>query len=485
MNLNYMNAHELKEMLETKKISSKEITESVFQRIDEVEDKVGAYITLCKEAAIKKSVEIDNKRAAGENLAPLAGIPIGIKDNICTEGVLTTCASKMLNNFVPPYSATVVKKLEAAGLVPVGKLNMDEFAMGSSSETSYFKRTHNPFDLERIPGGSSGGSAAAVAAGEAILSLGSDTGGSIRQPASHCGIVGFKPTYGAVSRYGLIAFASSLDQIGPFARCIKDATMLFDAISGKDEMDSTSLTGDYLNTADSLTGDVSGKTLGVPKEFFGEGIDDDVKNSVMEAVKTLEAKGAKVKEISLPLIKYGLETYYIISSAEASSNLARFDGIKYGFRAENFDGLIDLYKKTRSEGFGAEVKRRIMLGTFVLSSGYYDAYYKRAQKVQRLIKSDFEEAFKSVDAIVGPTTPNTAFKIGENINDPLKMYLSDIYTVSINIAGLPALVLPCGKDKNNMPIGLQLIGNRFSDRTLFDIGYAYEQTGTGFEIPKL
>ena len=485
MELFERNAWELSSMLENKKISSVELTEAVFDRIDKVEDKVNAYVTLNKENALKTAAETDEKRANGEKLSPLAGIPVGIKDNISTKGLNTTCSSKMLEKYKPPFNATVVEKLNDAGVVVTGKLNMDEFAMGSSTENSYFGPTRNPHDLDRIPGGSSGGSAAAVAAGEAIVSLGSDTGGSIRQPAAYCGVVGLKPTYGAVSRYGLVAFASSLDQIGPLGKSVKDVAMVQSVINCHDKMDATSAYRDYTDLSANLTSDVKGLRIGLPKEYFGEGIDAEVKVSIMNAVKELEKQGATVKEIELPSTDYALSAYYIISSAEASSNLARFDGVRYGYRTENYDNLIDMYEKTRSEGFGDEVKRRIMLGTFVLSSGFYDAYYGKAKLLQRRIQAEFNNAFVDVDVIAAPTVPTTAFKIGENVGDPLKMYATDICTVTVNIAGLPAISVPCGMDSKNLPVGLQLIGNKFTEQTLLNTAYAYENICGGFKMPKL
>lgn len=485
MELFERNAYELSDMLKNKEISSVELTKSVFDRIKSVENKVNSYVTLNEENAFETAAEIDKKRANEESMSDLAGIPIGIKDNISTKGLKTTCSSKMLNNYVPPFNATVIDKLNDAGAVITGKLNMDEFAMGSSTETSYFKPTCNPHALDRIPGGSSGGSAAAVAACEAVVSLGSDTGGSIRQPASYCGVVGLKPTYGAVSRFGLVAFASSLDQIGPIGKCVKDVAMVQSVINGHDKMDATSAYKDYTDLSANLRADVKGLKIGIPNEYFGEGIDNEVKASVLNAVKELEKQGAVVKEISLPSTDYALSAYYIISSAEASSNLARFDGVRYGYRAENYDSLIDMYEKTRSEGFGDEVKRRIMLGTFVLSSGFYDAYYGKAKLLQKRISEEFNTAFKDIDIIAAPTVPTTAFKIGENINDPLKMYATDICTVTVNIAGLPAVSVPCGTDSNKLPIGLQLIGNKFTEQTLLNTAYAYENCCGGFKMPKL
>lgn len=475
MSLYKKTATELSAMLKDKKVSSVEITKSVFERIEAVEEKIGSFISLDKENALLKAGEVDKNLSNGKTLSPLAGIPIGVKDNICTRGINTTCGSKILENFNPPYNATVTEKLHNNDLVIVGKLNMDEFAMGSSCENSAFKKTKNPHDIQRVPGGSSGGSAASVAAGECIISLGSDTGGSIRQPASYCGVAGFKPTYGAVSRYGLVAFASSLDQIGPLARSVSDIALLSNAIYGYDKHDSTSVKHDFGDLTKALVKDVKGLKIGLPKEYFGEGIDEDVKKAVLASAKAFEAMGATVKEMSLTLSSFALPTYYIISSAEASSNLARYDGVKYGYRTNDFTDLKSLYAKSRSEGFGDEVKRRIMLGTYVLSSGYYDAYYKKAQAVQKLIKQDFANAFEEFDVILTPVTPDTAFKIGEKTDDPLKMYLSDICTVSINIAGLPALVIPCGKAQNGLPIGLQLIGKRFDDATLLRAAYSFEQ----------
>ena len=473
MELYEMSAHELSKMLSEKKCSSEELTKSVLDRAAETDEKVGAYITLCGDEAIKKAREVDEKRGK-ETLHPLAGIPIGIKDNISTKGILTTCASKMLYNYVPPFDAFVMNKVKSADMVVLGKLNMDEFAMGSSTETSYFKKTHNPHNLDCVPGGSSGGSAAAVAAGSAVISLGSDTGGSIRMPASYCGIVGLKPTYGSVSRYGLVAFASSLDQIGPLARNVTDAAMLYSLICGHDPMDATSQDREYPDFTHLLNSDVKGLKIGIPAEYFGDGVDESVKMTVMNAVKELEKNGAEIVNVSLPSTKYALNAYYIISSAEASSNLARFDGVKYGYRTENYSDLTDMYEKTRSEGFGDEVKRRIMLGTFVLSSGFFDAYYKKAKLVAMDIVKEFNAAFEKCDVIATPATPGTAFKIGENIGDPTKMYAADICTVTVNIAGLPAISVPCGKI-NDMPIGLQFIGKKFSEQTLLNSAYAVEK----------
>lgn len=481
MRLYEKTAFELSQMLRNKECSAVEIINDVNSRISEVEDRVGAYVTL-NDKSTEQAEAVDKAIANGEQLHPLAGIPIGIKDNISTKGLKTTCSSKMLENYVPPFNATVMDKVLSANMVVTGKMNMDEFAMGSSTETSYMHLTHNPNNLDCVPGGSSGGSAAAIASGEAVLTLGSDTGGSIRQPAALCGVVGLKPTYGSVSRYGLVAFASSLDQIGPLGKSVKDVAMLQSLICGHDRMDATSKNIEYPDYAANLKESVKGLRIGVPKEYFGEGIDSEVKASVYSAIKMLEENGAVVKEISLPSTEYAINTYYIIASAEASSNLARFDGVKYGYRAKDYDGLIDMYEKTRSEGFGDEVKRRIMLGTFVLSSGFYDAYYKKAKLVQRKISAEFTQAFVDCDIIATPTVPSSAFKIGENINDPIKMYYNDVCTVTVNIAGLPAISLPCGKNADGMPFGLQLIADKFKEQTLLDAANAYEKLSGGFDV---
>lgn len=475
MELYQKTAAELSAMLKKKEVSSVELTKAVFARTAAVEDKVGAYITLTEEKALETAAVIDAKRAAGERLPPLAGVPVSVKDNICTKGIRTTCASKMLENFNPPYDATVMNKLNEAGLVMTGKTNLDEFAMGSSCENSALQKTRNPHNLDHVTGGSSGGAAASVAAGEVSIAVGSDTGGSIRQPASFCGVVGMKPTYGTVSRYGLIAFASSLDQIGPFGRCVEDVAMLTDVLRGHDNMDSTSYVREYDSLTAGLNADVKGFKIGLPTEYFGEGISEEVRKSVLAAAETYRQLGAEVIEISLPLSKYALPIYYILSSAEASSNLARFDGVKYGYRAQQFDGIIDLYVKSRSEGFGPEVQRRIMLGTYVLSSGYYDAYYKKARAAQRAIRADYAKAFEQVDVILTPVAPTTAYKVGEKTSDPLQMYMGDICTVSVNIAGLPAMVQPCGFDSNKLPIGMQLIGPRFGEQKLVNAGLAFEK----------
>jgi len=476
MNLYEMSAAMLARKLRNKECSSQEITQSVLGRIQAVEGQVGAYITLTPEQALETAKQVDKRLAAGEKLAPLAGIPIGIKDNICTKDVVTTCASKMLHNFVPPYSAYVVRQVERAGMPILGKLNMDEFAMGSSCENSHYKKTKNPRDLTRVPGGSSGGSAAAVTAGEAILALGSDTGGSIRQPAAYCGTVGLKPTYGSVSRYGLVAFASSLDQIGPLGRTVEDVAMLYSLISGYDPKDATSVNRTYTDFVAGLNDfQVNGLKIGIPKEYFGDGVDQEIKEKVLAAIKLLEKNGAEVKEISLPSTDYALSAYYIIACAEASSNLARFDGVKYGYRSGKGEGLTEMYEYTRREGFGDEVKRRIMLGTFVLSSGYIDAYYKKAKATQAIIADEFRAAFEQVDLIMTPTAPDTAFRIGERSADPLKMYLSDICTVTVNIAGLPALSVPCGEIGRGLPVGLQMIAPHFGEDLLFKAAHYYEK----------
>lgn len=467
-------AHEIRDMLRNKEVSAVEVAENNLKRIEAIDGRLGSFLRVYGDEAIENAKKIDKKIASGENLPDLAGVPIAIKDNICIKGTHTTCSSKMLENFVAPYDAAVIEKLKNSGSIILGKLNMDEFAMGSSSETSAFQKTRNPYDLERVPGGSSGGSAASVASGEAYFTLGSDTGGSIRQPAALCGIVGLKPTYGLVSRYGIVAFASSLDQIGPFTKDVEDCALVMNTISGKDHRDSTSAERPVEDYTKCLTKDIRGLRVGMPKEYFGEGISDDVRKVIMDAVEVLKAQGAEIKEISLPMSKYSLEVYYILASSEASSNLARFDGIKYGYRAEDYTNAVDIYSKSRSQGFGEEVKRRIMLGTYALSAGYYDAYYKKALKVRTLIINEFKEAFKDVDVIISPTSPTTAFKIGEKMQDPLAMYLSDICTVPVNIAGVPAISIPAGF-ANGLPVGLQLIGNYFEEGTLFRAAHAFEQ----------
>jgi len=470
-----LTVHQLSDLIKEKKVSAVEITKSYLDRIEKIDSKVGSYLSVLGEDAVKRATEVQEKIDKGEAKSPLSGIPVALKDNICTEGIKTTCASKMLHNFIPPYNATVSKKLLDDDAVIIGKLNMDEFAMGGSTENSYFKSARNPWDLERVPGGSSGGSAAAVAANLTAFALGSDTGGSIRQPASFCGVVGMKPTYGAVSRFGLVAFASSLDQIGPLTKDVTDCAIVLNCITGHDPMDSTSANVEYPDYTKALVNDVKGLKIGIPKEYMGEGLNPEVRKAVLDAVEVLKKLGAQCEEFSLPLTEYAIPAYYLISSAEASSNLARYDGIKYGYRAEKFTDLLELYKQSRSEGFGTEVKRRIMLGTYALSSGYYDAYYKKALQVRTLIKQGFDEAFEKYDVILGPTAPTTAYKLGEKVNNPLEMYLGDIYTVSVNIAGLPGLVVPCGFDGNGLPIGLQLIGKAFDESTLLRVGFTFEQ----------
>lgn len=470
--------HEYAELLKQRKLSSVELTKQYLARIEKADAQIGSYITVCPDEALAAAGKADERIAKGEATL-LTGIPVGIKDNICTEGITTTCASKMLYNFVPPYDATVTKRLKNEGAVILGKLNMDEFAMGSSTESSYFKKTKNPYDLTRVPGGSSGGSAASVSADLAPYALGSDTGGSIRQPAAFCGNVGLKPTYGLVSRFGLIAFASSLDQIGSFTKDVTDCAIVLNAIAGYDKMDSTSVDADKTDYTKALGLPLKGMKIGVPKQYLESGIQTEIKKAVENAIKVYEMLGAECEECSLPLSKFALPAYYLISSAEASSNLARFDGIKYGYRAEEYHGLTDLYEITRSEGFGEEVKRRIMLGTYALSSGYYDAYYKKAQQVRGLIKRDFAACFEKYDVLLTPTTPTTAYKFGEK-SDPVAMYMGDICTVAVNIAGLPAISIPAGLDKKGMPIGIQLIANSFDERKLLTAAFAYERE-TGYE----
>lgn len=461
--------------IKEKKVTIKEVLDSVYKRIEEVEPKVGAYITLTKTQAYERAEELQKRLDNGEDIGILGGVPIAIKDNICTENVKTTCASRMLENFVPIYNATVIEKLKEAGAIMLGKTNMDEFAMGSSTETSYIKKTANPWDVNRVPGGSSGGSAAAVSADMAYAALGSDTGGSIRQPASYCSVVGLKPTYGLISRYGLIAFASSLDQIGPFAKTVEDAALMLNVIAGHDSKDTTSADLEKKDYTKALVNSVKGMNIAVPSDFVNDGINEDVKKAYDASIKTLENLGANIVDVKLEYAKYSLATYYIIATAEASSNLGRYDGIRYGHRAKEFSDLIDLYTKSRTEGFGDEVKRRIMLGTYVLSSGYYDAYYKRAQQVRTLIVNDFKKAFESCDVIMIPTAPNTSFKMGEHSTNPLEMYLEDIFTVPVNIAGLPAISVPGGFASNNMPIGLQFIAKSFDEEKLLQVAYTYEQ----------
>lgn len=474
-------------------VSAVDAMKAVLDRIDQTEKEINAYVTIDKEAALNKAAEAQKKIEAGELTGPLAGVPVAIKDNMCTEGMLTTCSSKILGNFIPTFSAEAVINLEKAGAVIIGKTNMDEFAMGSTTETSAFGETKNPWNTEHVPGGSSGGSAAAVAANECFFALGSDTGGSIRQPASFCGVVGLKPTYGTVSRYGLIAYGSSLDQIGPLTKDVTDCATVMEIIASHDPKDSTSVDrnndkvagGKGTDFTKALIKDVKGMRIGIPRDYFGEGLDSEVKDAVLAAAKALEKEGAIVEEFDLSLVEYAIPTYYTIAAAEASSNLERFDGIKYGYRAEEFEGLHNMYKKTRSEGFGPEVKRRIMLGSFVLSSGYYDAYYLKALRVKAMLKKAFDEAFAKYDIILGPVAPTTAPKLGSSLSDPIKMYLGDIYTISVNLAGLPGISIPCGKDSNGLPIGLQLIANSFEEKKLIQAAYTYEQIRGDFGSPAI
>ena len=468
-----LTVHELAEKLDKGELTSEEIVKAYKARIEDKEKDVQAFITTTLDEALEEAKKIDSSPKNEKN--KLAGIPIGIKDNLCTKGVKTTCASKMLENFVSPYDATVIEKLNEEQIISLGKLNMDEFAMGSSTENSAMKVTHNPWNLNKVPGGSSGGSAAAVAADMVPWALGSDTGGSIREPASFCGVVGLKPTYGLVSRYGLVAFASSLDQVGPITKDVRDCAILLNIIAGHDEKDSTSYNKEKIDYTKALKGDVKGLKIGVPKEFFGEGINPEVKAKLEEAIEKYKEMGAVVEECSLDVAEYALATYYIIACAEASSNLGRFDGIRYGYRTKNYTNLKELFKNSRSEAFGPEVKRRIILGTYVLSSGYYDAYYKKAQQVRTFVKKEFDKSFEKYDVLLTPVAPTTAFDIGSKSDNPLEMYLADICTVSINIAGVPAISIPCGVDKAGMPIGMQLIGNRFSEETILNAAYAFEQ----------
>ena len=470
-----LSAVELSAAIKEGKTTAVEAMQAVLSKIEEVEKEINAYVTIDKEGALKKAEEVQKKIEAGELSGPLAGVPVAIKDNMCTEGVLTTCSSKILNNFIPTFSAEAVINLEKAGAVMIGKTNMDEFAMGSTTETSAYGVTKNPRNTEHVPGGSSGGSAAAVAANECFFALGSDTGGSIRQPASYCGVVGLKPTYGTVSRYGLIAYGSSLDQIGPITKNVADCATVLEVITSYDKKDSTSIDRKDTDFTSALVDDVKGMRIGIPRDYFGEGLDEEVKNAVLAAAKEFEKKGAIVEEFDLSLVSYAIPTYYTIAAAEASSNLERFDGIKYGYRAADAEGLHNMYKKTRSEGFGPEVKRRIMLGSFVLSSGYYDAYYLKALRVKAMIRKAFDEAFEKYDIILGPVAPTTAPKLGQSLSDPIKMYLGDIYTISANLAGIPGISLPCGKDANGLPIGMQMLANSFEEKKLIQAAYTYEK----------
>lgn len=476
MDIRNMDICEIRDGVLNGSFTATEVTTSLLETIKEIDPKVQSYLRICEDEALKQAKIIDEKIANKESVGALAGVPIAIKDNICTDGITTTCASKMLEDFVPPYNATVIEKLLKEDAIIIGKTNMDEFAMGSSTENSAYQVTKNPWDLQRVPGGSSGGSAACVGAGLAPVSLGSDTGGSIRQPASFCGVVGLKPTYGLVSRFGLIAFGSSLDQIGPFSKSVKDAALTLQIIQGDDPLDSTtfkeSIQTDYLTNIES---GIKGMKIGVPKEFLKEGLDEEIKESLLDSIEKLKSLGAEVHEISLPITEEGLSAYYIISSAEASSNLARFDGIRYGYRPKDFVDVDDLMVSSRTEAFGTEVKRRIMLGTYALSSGYYDAYYNRAQKLKKKIKEEFKKTFDEYDVILSPTSPTLPFKIGEKSEDPLSMYLGDIYTVNINLAGIPAISLPYSKSKDGLPIGIQILGPHFGEEKIFKTAYALEQ----------
>ena len=476
MSLMNLTAVELGKKIKNKEVTVVEATKAALDAIDAKEDKVNSFVTVDREGALKRAEEVQKLIDDGKLDGPLAGVPVAIKDNMCTEGLLTTCSSKILGNFVPTFTSEAVLNLEKAGAVILGKTNMDEFAMGSTTETSAYGETKNPWNLEHVPGGSSGGSCAAVAAEECFYALGSDTGGSIRQPSSFCGVTGIKPTYGTVSRYGLIAYGSSLDQIGPVAKDVTDCAAILEIIASHDEKDSTSVKRDELDFTSALVDDVKGMKIGIPKDYLGEGLDSEVKDAILNAAKVLEEKGAIVEEFDLSLVEYAIPAYYVIACAEASSNLARFDGVEYGYRTEEYDGLHNMYKKSRSEGFGAEVKRRIMLGSFVLSSGYYDAYYLKALRTKALIKKAFDEAFAKYDVILGPAAPTTAPKLGESLSDPLKMYLGDIYTISVNLAGLPGITVPCGTDSKGLPIGLQLIGDCFKEKNIIRAAYSFEQT---------
>ncbi len=476
MNLLSLTAVELGKKIKAHEVSVEEATRAALDAIAAKEDAVHSFVTVDEEGAMKRATEVQKLIDDGTLTGPLAGVPVAIKDNMCTKGMLTTCSSKILYNFIPTYTAEAVLNLEKAGAVILGKTNMDEFAMGSTTETSAFGETKNPWNTEHVPGGSSGGSCAAVAAEECFYALGSDTGGSIRQPSAFCGVTGIKPTYGTVSRYGLIAYGSSLDQIGPVAKDVTDCAAILEAITSYDEKDSTSIKREETDFTSALVDDVKGMKIGIPRDYFGEGLDAEVKDAILAAAKKLEEKGAIVEEFDLSLVEYAIPAYYVIADAEASSNLARFDGVKYGYRTKDYEGLHNMYKKSRSEGFGAEVKRRIMLGSFVLSSGYYDAYYLKALRTKALIKQAFDKAFAKYDVILGPAAPTTAPKLGESLSDPLKMYLGDIYTVSVNLAGLPGISLPCGIDSKGLPIGMQLIGDCFKEKNIIRAAYAFEQT---------
>ena len=484
MDLMQLTAVELGKKIKNKEVTVKECVEAALAQIDAVEGQIHSFVTIDRERALKKAEEVQAKIDAGELTGPLAGVPVAIKDNMCTEGLLTTCSSKILYNFVPTYTSEAVLNLERAGAVIIGKTNMAEFAMGSTTETSAFGVTKNPWNTAHVPGGSSGGSCTAVAAEEVSYALGSDTGGSIRQPSSFCGVVGIKPTYGTVSRYGLIAYGSSLDQIGPVAKDVTDCATILEAIASYDPKDSTSVQREDYDFTAALVDDVKGLRIGIPRDYFGEGLDEEVKTAVLAAAKVLEEKGAIVEEFDLSLVEYAIPAYYVIASAEASSNLARFDGVKYGYRTEEYEGLHNMYKKSRSEGFGPEVKRRIMLGSFVLSSGYYDAYYLKALRTKALIKQAFDKAFEKYDVILGPAAPTTAPKLGDSLSDPIKMYLGDIYTISVNLAGLPGLSMPCGTDSKGLPIGVQMIGDCFKEKNIIRAAYAFEKTRT-YQRPAL
>jgi aspartyl-tRNA(Asn)/glutamyl-tRNA(Gln) amidotransferase subunit A len=475
MSLFQLTAHEARDRIAAGDLSAAELLESVLQRIGAVDPSVRAYLAVTPDLARSRAARIDDARKRGESLGPLAGVPIALKDIFCTEGTPTTCASRILENFVPPYNATVVERLLEAGAVLVGKTNMDEFAMGSSCENSAFNSTRNPWDAERVPGGSSGGSAAAVAADECVAALGTDTGGSVRQPASHCGVIGMKPTYGRISRYGIVAFASSLDQVGPLTKDVTDCALLLGVIAGHDPRDSTSIPAPVPDYTSALRSQVSDLTIGVPREYFGEGNDPEVLDAVNRAIDDLRAMGAKTRDVSLPHTSHAVAAYYLVATAEASSNLARYDGVKYGIRTGGASTLLDMYLATRSRGFGAEVKRRIMLGTYALSSGYYDAYYRKAQTVRTLIRRDFDEIFRECDVVLTPVAPTAAFRLGENVDDPLQMYLSDVFTTPVNMAGIPGLSLPCGFTKRNLPIGLQILARPLGEETILRLAYAYEQ----------
>lgn len=484
MSLMQLTAVELGKKIKAGEVSVVEATEAALNAIEAKEDKVNSFVTVDREGALKQAKEVQKKIDAGELTSPLAGVPVAIKDNMCTEGLLTTCSSKILGNFVPTFTSEAVLNLQKAGAVILGKTNMDEFAMGSTTETSAFGETKNPWNTEHVPGGSSGGSCAAVAAGECFYALGSDTGGSIRQPSSFCGVTGIKPTYGTVSRYGLIAYGSSLDQIGPVAKDVTDCATILETIASHDLKDSTSVERKDTDFTSALVDDVKGMKIGIPKDYFGEGLDPEVKEAVLNAAKKLEEKGAIVEEFELSLVEYAIPAYYVIACAEASSNLERFDGVKYGYRTKEYEGLHNMYKKTRSEGFGAEVKRRIMLGSFVLSSGYYDAYYLKALRTKALIKREFDRVFEKYDLILGPAAPTTAPELGKSLDDPMKMYLGDIYTISVNLAGLPGMSVPVGKDSKGLPVGMQLIGNVFDEKTLIRAAYTYEcATKKVHEVP--